>query len=157
MSLFEDLHSLLSEPKILGKVFDWGIVWGSALGVCFLFASMAIIRQRNAIVISLLIIGFSSLLILPANSFRIQRGPVNSDRLASVQAHDKLRHQQSWVFYTQGCLALFAACLGGDKSSAAKFLTTISFVGGLIAAALGLWLQLKELQIVFPELRALRG
>ena len=46
-----------------------------------------------------------------------------------------------------------AALLGGDKTGAAKFLTTVSVVGGLIVVVVGLWLQLLELKIIYPALR----
>lgn len=153
MSLFEELSRFLSEPAFLAKVLDWGIVWGTALGVVFLLASMAILRERKAIVISLCLLGVSSLLILPAEYCREKRGPVDAERAVSMQRHEKMRDRQSWLFYTQGVVAILAALLGGDRTGAAKFLTTVSVVGGLIVVVVGLWLQLLELKIIYPALR----
>ena len=153
MSLFEELRRFLSEPAFLVKVLDWGIVWGTAVGVMFLLASMAILRERKAIVVSLFILGISALLIFPADYCREKRGPVDAERAVSMQRHEKMRDRQSWIFYTQGVIASMAALLGGDKTGAAKFLTTVSVVGGLIVVVVGLWLQLLELKIIYPALR----
>ena len=60
--MLKDLQHFLTEPKILGKILEWGLIWGSVIGILCLLVAMFVLKERKAMIFSLLLLAASALL-----------------------------------------------------------------------------------------------
>ena len=151
--MVKDLQHFLTEPKILGKILDWGLFWASLIGIICLLVSMVILKDRKAIIFSLLLLASSALLIWPADSCRNRKPTVDLDHAVATRKLDAFRQEHSWIFYTQGILASLCVLTLSSNSKAGQIFLIAALVGGFVVAGFALWLQVSELQIYFPSLR----
>lgn len=151
--MLKDLQQFLTEPRILGKIFDWGIIWGSFLGVLCVLVAVLVLKEHKAILFSLLLLAGSALLVWPSEACRKRPLVTDVDHAVPLKKISLVRQQNAWIFYAQGALASLAAMTLSSKGNAGKVLLGASLLGGLVVAGFGLWLQIKELQILSPVMR----
>lgn len=151
--MFKDLQHFLTEPKILGKILDWGLLWGSLIGILCLLISKLVLKDRKSLVFSLLLLAASALLVWPADVFRNRPRAVDVDHALAVQKLQTIRQQNSWIFYAQGALASLAVLTLGSNEKAGKVIVGAAILGGLVVVGLAVWIEVSELQIYIPALR----
>ena len=151
--MLKDLQHFLTAPHILAKIFDWGLVWGSLIGILCLVVSMLILKDRKSIIFSLLLLAASALLIWPADSCRNRQRAVDLDHALAVRKLNTFRQENSWIFYAQGATASLCALTLSSNPKAGQILLVAALVGGFVVAGLAIWLQVSEMQIYFPSLR----
>lgn len=153
MLFLKELKQYFSDPKYLHKMLEWGQAWGLLLAFFALLASLLIIRERKAVLCSLLLASLCALLTWPAASLRSKPGPVDAERAAANSRQVQLRQKYAWVFHAEAGAALLALALGGRAGRAPKILVSLAMSGALASAAIAFWLQARELQIAYPILR----
>lgn len=151
--MFKEFVHVVSEPRIVSKILDWGLIWGNLIGVLFLAVALVILKDRKAVVFSLLLVSGSALLIWPAESLRNRQRIFDVDHAVAVSKLNSVRQKHSWVFYAQAALSSLSVLALSSKGKAVKFMIAAVLIGGLAVAGFGLWLQVTELQIYSPVLR----
>ena len=151
--MLKDLQHFLTEPKIFGKILEWGLIWGSLCGILCLLVAMFILKERKAVIFSLLLLAASSLLVWPADSFRNRRKTVDLDHAVAAQKLNSIRQKNAWIFYSQGILASLAALSLGSNDKAGKIFMVAAVIGGIVVISFAIWLQVSELRIFVPSLR----
>lgn len=151
--MLKDLQHFLTEPKILGKILEWGLIWGSVIGILCLLVAMFVLKERKAMIFSLLLLAASALLVWPADSFRNRQRSVDLDHALAAQRLNTIREQNAWIFYAQGALASLAVLSSGSNDKAGKIFMGLVIIGGVVMVGFALWLQVSELQIYVPSLR----
>ncbi len=152
--MLKDLQHFLTEPKILGKILEWGLIWGTLIGTLCLLVAMFILKERKAMIFSLLLLAASALLVWPADSFRNRQRTVDLDHAVAAQKLNSIRQQNAWIFYAQGALASLAVLSLGSNDKAGKIFMGAAIVGAIVVVGFALWLQVSELQIFMPSLRS---
>ncbi|MBP7950409.1 MAG: hypothetical protein KA004_12200 [Verrucomicrobiales bacterium] len=150
MNILNDLKAHLGNPKFLHVLLEWGVFWGLALSWLFFLLARFVLHDRRALIFSLVLLALSALLVVPVEHYRKKAAPIGSASSRALNEQTRRRADHAWAFYAMAAVAGAAILLSGaDNSNAGKVLTTLVVVGGLCCAAVALWLQLREAQVIY--------
>ena len=148
MPFLQELKEFLSTPLYLGKLCDWGMIFGALSGLMALFFSLMVTKDKKSIQGSLAVMAAAAILIFPSQHFHQTSGPLPTARAAALQSHNTTRKHNAWMFYVQAVVAGLAFLFAGKTGAGRIWWITAAIVGALSTGSVALWTQLKELEIL---------